>query len=92
MQGFRPYGASLVGQYHLLIVQKQPGLYRIYLSPDGRYYGHCETVEHSGELEEVIDAVCATFDPRLFEVNPVAQFSKEEVIARAPHAFETTCL
>lgn len=35
MQDFLPYGAGLIGKYHHLIVQKEPGLYRVYLSPDG---------------------------------------------------------
>ncbi len=88
MQAFLPYGEGFIGQYHHLVVQTKPGLYRVYLSTDGQYYGHCETVEHPGDLTEVIDSVCANLDTKLFEVNPVMPFTKEEVIAEAPHAFD----
>ena len=78
----------MVGKYYLLIIQKECGLFRVYISADDKHYGHCETIEHPGTLEEVIDDVCAGLDPRLFAVNPVAPFLKEEVIAKAPHAFD----
>ncbi|MBI1972343.1 MAG: hypothetical protein HYS53_03515 [Candidatus Aenigmarchaeota archaeon] len=77
-----------VGQYLLLVMETGRGLYRIYVSIDGRWFCHCDTVEHPGHFYDVVDAIQDNFDPRLFEINPMTPFTKEEVLAKAPHAFD----
>lgn len=88
MAEFIPWGEALVEKYHLLIVQKGQRLFRLYVSVDGRWFGHCDTSEHPS-LQDAIDSIIANFDPRLFEVFPATPFSKEEILAKAPHAFDS---
>src|SRR3989304_6224588 len=82
-----PYRDAKVKGFHLLIVEKEPSLYRLYVSPNGIMFCHYD----SGQFENIdvaLQEIVKNFDSTAFEIYPFTSFTRNEVLEKAPHASE----
>ena len=82
-----PHEEFQVQTYHLLVVQSDPGTYRLYVGQDGKRYCHYDTGTFRN-LKEAVDAARRGFDPAPFEFFPYAPFTRDRILAEAPHGFD----
>lgn len=83
-----PHEHFAIKDFDLLVVEKSPGSYRLYVSKDGRKYCHYDTGAFRN-LGEAAEAAKRGFDPKPFLVFPYAPFSREQVLEVGPHGFNT---
>lgn len=82
-----PFYEARVGKYHLLFLEAAPGSYRLYVGTDRKRYCHYDTGEFRN-LRDAVDSGLRGFDPTPYEIFPVTPFSRDEILATAPHAFD----
>ena len=83
-----PHREFQVQGYGLLVVQSEPGTYRLYFGKDGERYCHYDT----GNFKSLAEAEVAArrgFDPAPFEFFPYAPFTRDRILAEAPHGFDS---
>lgn len=81
------YREEIVNGFYLLVLEKEPKLYRLYVSKDGEYYCHYDTGQFRN-LEEALVSAKSGFDPAPLLLFPFTPYSKKEVIEKGPHAFD----
>ena len=82
-----PYREMRIEQIELLVVEREPGLYRLYVRTDRERFAHYD----SGSFRSLDDASKAArqgFDPGPFLMFPYAPLKRDDVLERAPHGFE----
>lgn len=82
-----PHEELSVKDLHLLVVEKETGIYRLYVSQDRRNYCHYDTGQFES-LQAAREAARQGFDPKPFRMFPYAPYSRQEVLEKAPHAFD----
>lgn len=83
-----PHEETRVGEFYLLVVELEPGTYRLYVGTDPEHYAHYDTGSFTS-LKEAVAAACQGFDPLPFYLFPYAPFRREQVIQEAPHGFSS---
>jgi hypothetical protein len=73
--------------FSLLLVEAQPGMYRLYVGQDGQRYCHYDTGKHEN-LDTAAEAAGTWFDPGPFLLFPWTPYSREEVLGRASDALD----
>lgn len=81
------YVERKLGKYHLLFVEKSPCTYYMYVGLDGKRYCHYDAGGFNS-LNEAANVGTRFFDPAPFELFPFTSITREEVLTRAPHAFD----
>ncbi len=76
-----------MGDLHLLVVESELGTYRLYVGQDGKRFCHYDTGQFEN-LDKAAGAAQAGFDPEPFRLFPLAPYSREEVLTKAPDALE----
>lgn len=71
----------------MLVVEKEPGLYRLYVGIDSERYCHYDTGNFRS-LDEALEAARNGFDPTPFLLFPFTPYSREHLLREAPHAFD----
>jgi len=83
-----PHEETRVGEFYLLVVELEPGTYRLYVGTDREHYAHYDTGSFTS-LKQAVDAARQGFDPVPFQLFPYAPFPREQVIHEAPHGFSS---
>lgn len=83
--GLLEYRELRIGEYHLLVVEPEPGKYRLYVGRDRQRYCHYDTGQFE-DLDRAARAAQSGFDPEPFRLFPVAPYSREDVLEHAPDA------
>lgn len=81
--GILPYRETKLGDFHLLVGEKEPGLYRRYVGKDGERFCHYDS-GHFQSLEEAYEAALEGFDAGAFLLFSVAPFARQQVLKEAP--------
>jgi hypothetical protein len=83
-----PHEEFRIGEFYLLVVEKERSVYRLYVGVDGEHYTHYDTGTYPG-IPEAVQASRRGFDPGPFNAFPYAPFSRKRVLEQAPHGFES---
>lgn len=82
-----PHRELRIGPFELLVVERELGLYRLYVGTDGGRLADCDSGNFK-TLDEAVGAARNGIDPGPFLAFPYAPLRRDDALARAPHGFD----